>query len=271
MATTGLAPFSLQGRCALVTGASRGIGAAIAVALASAGADVALCARSAAGLETVAAAVGAAGRRALSLPCDVCRRDEAATAVERAWGELGAIDILVTSAGGPLFQAPILAVREDGWNRVLDLNLTSVLRVCQLVGARMVERRVGSIITIASALPTRAWPAVAAYSAAKAAVLNLTQALAVEWGAAGVRVNAICPGWISTDLNRAYVGNPATAALAIEAVPLRRWGETDDLVGTAIWLASDAARYVTGALIPVDGGLAVGLPERWRQAMDLSP
>ncbi|HET7091819.1 MAG TPA: SDR family oxidoreductase, partial [Thermomicrobiales bacterium] len=173
-------------------------------------------------------------------------------------------------AGGPLFQAPIMEVREEGWAEVVDLNLTSVLRVSQHVGRRMAGYGSGSIINIASVLPSRAWPAVAGYSAAKAGVLSLTQALAVELGEAGVRVNALCPGWMRTGLNQPYFEQPDTAAIAIEAAPLARWGEAEDLVGAAIWLASDASRYVTGALIPVDGGLAVGLPRRWLNEMRLS-
>ncbi len=189
--------------------------------------------------------------------------------MSRARAELGGFDILVNGAGGPLFQAPVLEMREEGWQRTFDLNLTSVLRMCQQVGADMVTQQSGSIITIASLLPTRAWPAIAAYSAAKAAVLNLTQTLAVAWGGSGVRVNAICPGWIQTPLDHEYLTDPMRATTAIDAVPLARWGEVEDVVGAALWLASDAARYVTGALIPVDGGLAVGLSTQWQQHMAL--
>lgn len=264
-----LEQFDLSGRNALVTGASRGIGAAIAIALAEAGADVALVARSAAGLERVAGEIRATGRRGLPLVCDVCDADAVAGCVERAWDELGPIDVLVNGAGGPVFQAPILEIQPEGWQRVIDLNLTSVLHVCRHVGGRMVERRSGSIINIASLLPTRAWPAVAGYSAAKAGVISLTQAMAVEWGPAQVRVNAICPGWIRTSLNQPYLANAKRAATAIEGVPLARWGDTEDITGTVLWLASDASRYVSGAAIPIDGGLAVGLSERWIEQMRL--
>lgn len=269
MVGTGVERFSLEGKGALVTGASRGIGAAIVLAFARAGADVALCARSTAALEEVAGEIRSVGRQAVPIGCDVERRAEVAACVERAWTELGSIDVLVNNAGGPLFQAPFLEVREEGWTRVLDLNLNSVFRFCHEVGGRMVRHRSGSIINVASLLPTRGWPAVAGYSAAKAAVLNLTYSLAVEWGSSGVRVNAICPGWVRTTTNHAYLEDPATAETAIEAVPLARWGEADDLAGAAIWLASDASRYVTGATMPVDGGLAIGLPDRWQRKMRL--
>lgn len=266
---TGLQPLSsdLHGRRALVTGASRGIGAAIAVALARAGADVAICARSEEGLAGVAERIEAFGRRAAAIPCDVTERDHVAACVERAWNAIGPLDVLVNNAGGPLFQAPFLDVREDGWQRLLDLNLTSTFRFCQRVGGRMVERQTGTIINMASLLAPTGWPAIAGYSAAKAAVLQLTRSLAVEWGEAGIRVNAICPGWIRTDLNRVYLEDGERAAAAIEAAPLGRWGEAAEVAAVAVWLASDAARYVTGAAIPVDGGLAVGLSGQWQRTM----
>ncbi|MGA7668825.1 MAG: glucose 1-dehydrogenase [Nitrolancea sp.] len=266
---SGLERFSLQGRSALVTGASRGIGAGIALALSSAGANVALVARSTDALNVVARTIQNQGNQAIALPCDV--RDDAAVVdcVARASDSLGRIDVLVNAAGGPMFQSPIADIQQAGWQRVIDLNLTSVLRVSQAISARMLEQRSGSIINIASLLPTRAWPAVAAYSAAKSAVLSLTQSMAVEWGAHGVRVNALCPGWIQTLLNQPYMANPTIEATAIEGTPLGRWGEVEDVAGAALWLASDASRYVSGALIPIDGGLSVGLPQRWLDSMRL--
>jgi NAD(P)-dependent dehydrogenase (short-subunit alcohol dehydrogenase family) len=266
---SGLERFSLQGRHALVTGASRGIGVGIATALSRAGADVALMARSADALNEVAEMIKAQGGRAVAIPCDV--NDEAAVAesVTRACESLGSIDILVNAAGGPLFQSPIADIQPSGWQRVIDLNLTSVLRVSQAVGKQMLKQRSGSIINIASLLPTRAWPAVAAYSAAKSAVLSLTQSMAVEWGVHGIRVNALCPGWIQTSLNQPYLANSTVAETAIEGTPLGRWGDVEDVAGAALWLASDASRYVTGALIPIDGGLNVGLPQRWLDSMRL--
>ena len=259
--------FSLTGRTALVTGASRGIGAAIACAFAAAGADVVLCARSPHQLDRVVARIHDSGHRALPVPCDVTDPARVAACVDRTMTEMGSIDVLVNNAGGPLFHAPLLAVREQGWQRVLDLNLTSVLRFSQLAGTHMLATGRGSIINIASMLPSRSWPAIAAYSAAKAAVLNLTASLATAWGPHGVRANAICPGWVATDTNRSYTDHPAAAATAVDAVPLGRWAEPDDLVGTALWLASDASRYVTGAFIPVDGGLSVGASQAWQTQM----
>lgn len=265
----GVERFSLRGRRALVTGASRGIGAGIARSLADAGADVALVARSTGALEQVARDIRSTGGHAVPLTCDVTDGAAIEACVDRGWTELKGIDVLVNAAGGPLFQSPVTEIEKSGWQRVIDLNLTGVLRVSQAVGRRMLERGRGSIVNIASLLPTRAWPAVAAYSAAKSAVLSLTQSMAVEWGQAGVRVNALCPGWIRTSLNQPYLATPDLAETAIEGTPLGRWGEVEDVTGAVVWLASDASRYVTGAVIPIDGGLNVGLPQDWLDAMRL--
>jgi NAD(P)-dependent dehydrogenase (short-subunit alcohol dehydrogenase family) len=256
--------FSLAGRTALVTGASRGIGAAIAVGLARAGADLALAARSEAALNDVAASVRSLGRRALAVPTDVTVAEEVDRLVTATIEELGHIDVLVNNAGGPVFNAPFLDIRPAGWDRLIALNLTSVATCCRAVGRHMVERGTGSIVNNGSPGVLRPWPAIGAYSAAKAAVLNLTQVLAQEWGRSGVRVNMISPGWIRTDVNEAFARNPEAFAQIAGDVPLGRWGDPDDVVGTVVWLASDAAAYVTGAHIPVDGGLTCAVPEDWR-------
>jgi len=156
-------------------------------------------------------------------------------------GRVGGIDILGNNAGGPLFQSQFTNVRETGWQRVLDLNLGGVFRVCQQVGARMVKRRSGTIVNIATVLPTRAWPAIATYSAAKAGVLRLTQSLAVEWGPAGVRVNALCPGWIRNRDSASLPGGFSARHARHRSCPVAPWGEVEDGVGAAIWLASDAS------------------------------
>jgi NAD(P)-dependent dehydrogenase (short-subunit alcohol dehydrogenase family) len=256
--------FSLAGKTALVTGASRGMGAAIAHGLASAGADVAVTARSEPDLQGTARAITQAGRRAVAVPGDVTAPDDVDRVVDTVLAEFGRIDILVNNAGGPLFNAAFLDMRPDGWNRLLDLNLTSVATCCRAVGAHMVGRGTGTIINMGSPATLRPWPAIAAYSAAKAAVLNLTQVLAQEWAQSGVRVNIISPGWIKTDVNEAFAKNQQASEQICNDVPLGRWGTVEDVIGAAIWLASDAAAYVTAAHIAIDGGLTAAVPEDWR-------
>jgi 2-dehydro-3-deoxy-D-gluconate 5-dehydrogenase len=254
--------FSLDGKRALVTGASRGIGRAICLAYARAGADVALLARSGDALDALADEIRALGRQAVALPCDVTAPDEVVAAVNRALEELGTLDVLVNNAGGPIFNAPFLDIRPEGFARVLDLNLLSVVRFCQAVGAHMVERGAGSVINVDSIGASHPSPLVTPYCAAKAAVVNLTQALSQEWARSGVRVNALSPGLISTEINVRLVQDPEIGQALSNTIPLGRWGEPDDLVGAAIWLASDASKYVTGAQIPVNGGIGVVAPQR---------
>jgi NAD(P)-dependent dehydrogenase (short-subunit alcohol dehydrogenase family) len=260
----GVEIFSLEGKTALVTGASRGIGAGLAIAMAQAGAEVIVAARTREALDDVAASIRSAGRRSLAVPADVTVADDVERLVAAAIDEFGRIDILVNNAGGPLFNAPFLDIRPEGWDRLIELNLTSVANCCRVVGRHMVNRGSGSIINSGSPGVRRPWPAIAAYSAAKAAVLNLTQVLAQEWASSGVRVNMISPGWIRTDINEAFADNPGASAQICEDVPLGRWGQPADIAGVAIWLASEAAAYVTGAHIPVDGGLTSAVPEDWR-------
>jgi 2-deoxy-D-gluconate 3-dehydrogenase len=250
-------PFSLVGKTALVTGASRGIGREIALAYARAGADVAVLARSAPELEELAEEIRAEGRAAVPLRCDVMEPAEITAAVAKVLEAFGNVDVLVNNAGGPLFNAPFLDIRPQGWRRVLELNLFSLVSFCQAVGAHMVERSSGSVINIVSLAASRPAPLVSPYCAAKAAVVNLTQTLAQEWGSAGVRVNAIGPGWVRTEINQALLRRPEVARRIANRVPLNRWGEPDDLTGVALWLASDASAYVSGVHIPIDGGVGV--------------
>jgi NAD(P)-dependent dehydrogenase (short-subunit alcohol dehydrogenase family) len=254
--------FSLAGRHALVTGASRGIGRAIALAFARAGADVAVLARSGDELERVAEEIRSIGRAAVVLECDVTDLAQVERTVGQALEEFGALDVLVNNAGGPVFNAPFLEIRPEGWSRVMELNVLSVVNFCRAVGAHMVERRAGSIINVDSIGASHPSPLVTPYCAAKAAVVNLTGALAQEWGGAGVRVNALSPGMIDTKINRALVEHPVISEQMARTVPLGRWGEPDDVAGTAVWLASDASAYVTGAHIQVDGGLGTVAPQR---------
>ena len=250
--------FSLEGKRALVTGASRGIGAAIALGFAECGADVAVTARSTNDLEELAGKIAATGRRGVPITCDVTKTEDIARCVDSALEHLGGIDILVNNAGGTRFMAPLLALREEGWDKSINLNLKSVFTFSQKVGAHMVERGSGSVINVSSIGGLHASPTLSFYGAAKAGVVSLTKTLAMEWGPAGVRVNALCPGWVKTELNRNLWGeDPALAESTVQNVPLGRWGETNDIVGAAVYLASDAAAYTTGSILVIDGGMLV--------------
>lgn len=246
--------FSLEDRVAIVTGASRGIGRAIALGYAEAGADVAIAARSEADLETLAKEIEATGRRALVLPTDVTDRAQLEEMIARTLRELGRLDILVNNAGGTRFVAPITALRPDGWDKALNLNLSSVFHATQLAAQVMVERGGGSIIQIASVAGLMGAQGLSFYSAAKGGVRLMTQAVAKELAESGVRVNSIAPGWVATDLNAMMRSDETTSGLITQTIPMRRWGRAEEIVGAAIYLASDASSFVTGATLVVDGG-----------------
>ncbi len=249
---------AFAGRTALVTGASRGIGRAIALGLAAEGADVALVARDAGRLDEVRALVEAAGRRAVVLRCDVTDRDAVAAMVSAAVDSLGHLDVVVNNAGGTAFMVPFTELRFSGWLNVQRLNVDSVVHVCAAVGPHLLARGRGSVVNIASVAALGGTPALAPYGAAKAAVVSLTRSLAMEWAAAGVRVNALCPGWVATDLNRNLWSDPAASAQMMRGVPMGRWARPEEMVGPALFLASDAASFVTGATLVADGGLTAG-------------
>ncbi len=250
--------IDLAGKTALVTGASRGIGRAIAVGYAQAGADLALSARSAEALAETVAAVEALGRKAFVLPADVTDRDAVQGMVRDAIAALGHLDVVVNNAGGTAFMAPFTELRFDGWTKVMRLNTESIVHVMQAVGPHLLERGSGSVVNVASVAALGGTPALAPYGASKAAVVNLTQSVAIEWAGRGVRVNALCPGWTATDLNRALWEDEATSNAMTAHIPMGRWGRAEEMVGAAVFLASDSASYVTGQTLVVDGGLTAG-------------
>ena len=249
-----MGPFDLTGKKAFVTGASRGIGQAIAVALAQAGADVALVARSEDGLAATAAAVAAAGREAHVIPADVTSQPEVAGAVATALHRLGHVDIVVNNAGGSNFTVPFLSMRLPGWDKLMRLNLDSAMYVCHAVGGHLIERGQGSIINVASVAGLVGSPFLSPYGAAKAGLISLTKSLAVEWAAHGVRVNALCPGWTATDLNRTLWEDETAGKATVASVPMQRWGRVEEMTGPALFLASDASSYMTGQALVIDGG-----------------
>lgn len=251
-----MSTFGLDGRTALVTGASRGIGREIAIAYARAGADVALLARDAERLAEVAAQVEAEGRRAVVLPCDVTDVDAVGAAVAAATLELDRIDVLVNNAGGNSFSMTLAGMRFSGWEKTFRLNVDSVVHVTQAVLPGMLERKAGSIVNVSSVAGLRGAPLMSHYGAAKAALLSLTQSLAVECAWAGVRVNALVPGWIDTDLTDFLRANDESEKGALARVPMARWGHVEEIAGPAVFLASDASSFMTGQALVVDGGLS---------------
>jgi len=246
----------LTDRVALVTGASKGIGEAIALALAEAGADVAVLARSEDLLEEVAAKVRSTGRRALVLPCDVTDEAAVKAAVERAVAELGVPTIVVNNAGGNSFSRPLASMRFSGFAKTITLNLDSTVHVTQAVLPHMINAGKGSIINVSSVSSLRGAPLMSHYAAAKAAVVSLTQSLAIETAYAGIRVNALLPGWIDTDLTDFLRTSEATEQSILQRVPMQRWGTPEEIAAVAVFLASDAASFITGQSIVADGGLS---------------
>jgi len=246
--------FDLTGKKAFVTGASRGIGQAIAVGLAQAGADVAVVARTEEGLAATAKQIAGCGREAHVIPADVTRQEAVEAAVAAAIGRLGHVDIVVNNAGGANFAVPFLELRLPGWDKIIRLNLDSAMYVCHAAGPHLVERGTGSVINVASVAGVSAAPFLAPYGAAKAGLISLTKSLAVEWAALGVRVNALCPGWTATELNRNLWEDETAGPATVATVPMRRWARPEEMAGAAVFLASEASSYMTGQVLVLDGG-----------------
>jgi gluconate 5-dehydrogenase len=247
-----LSQFSLAGRRALVTGSSRGIGLAIATALAGAGADLVLNARDGVTLGAAVESLAQGGARARGVAFDVTNSESVNDAVDYIETEIGPIDILVNNAGMQ-HRAPLEDFPEEMFERVISTNLTSVFLVGQAVAKRMIPRGKGKIINICSLAVTAARPSIAPYGASKAGVANLTRGMATEWAKHGINTNAIAPGYFKTELNTDLVANPEFNAWVEKRTPMGRWGDVAELGGAAIFLASDAASFVSGHVLYVDG------------------
>ena len=243
----------LAGRTALVTGAGKGLGRALALGFAAAGADVVLMARTRSDLEAVAREVEALGRQALVAVADATDSRQVDAVVEQAVARFGRVHVLAHAAGGSL-RKPSVEVTDEEWDGVISANLSSTFKVCRAVGRHMLAQGGGSIINLSSTAGMRGRAGNAPYSAAKAAVINLSRALAMEWAPKGVRVNVLAPGRFLTPLTEAEMSVPEKYAAFVRQVPLGRIGKPEEIQDIAVWLASDASAYVTGSTITLDGG-----------------
>jgi NAD(P)-dependent dehydrogenase (short-subunit alcohol dehydrogenase family) len=253
---TGASLFDLTGKVALVTGASKGLGSAIAVGLAKAGARLALCARSREGLAETRAAVEAAGGEARTFEMDVLSRASVRDAVSAAVAEMGRIDILVNNAGVNV-RKPTLELAEEEWDRVVDTNLKGYFLVAQAVGAHMVARRSGKVVNVSSIFGAVGMNSQLAYAASKGGVVQLTKVMAIEWAPHGVTVNAVGPTYFETPLVAALRNDPERFQFINERTPMGRWGQPEELVGTIVYLAAPASDFVTGQTVYVDGGWTI--------------
>ncbi len=245
--------FDLHGKVALVTGASRGLGGAMAMALAEAGADMALVARTEATLEKVAGQMREMGRRALVVPADLSAVAGIQGMVDRVLDEYGRVDILVNAAGVQK-RNPILEMTEEDWDAVTSVNLKAVYFCSQAIARQMVKQGKGKIINIASLSASIGLANVSIYVATKGGVLALTRSMAVEWAKHGINVNAIAPGYFKTELTRRLWEDPDMNQWVFRRTPMGRWGLPRELAGAVVFLASEASDFITGQLINVDGG-----------------
>ena len=243
----------MTGRVALVTGASRGLGRSIAVGLAEAGADLVITSRTISDVEAVAQGLTSTGRKVLPIQMEVTRGEDVEVGVSRAIKHFGKIDILVNNAGINI-RKPVLELTEDDWDQTLDTNLKGCFLVAKAVGRHMVARKRGSVVNTASMMASVVHAERGAYASSKGGLVQLTRVLAVEWAAVGVRVNAICPGPFLTELNKAILDDPEKVKYFMDRLPMKRFGAPEELVGSVVFLASDASSYITGTTIYIDGG-----------------
>lgn len=249
--------FKLDGKVAVVTGGSRGFGKAMALALADAGADVVVAARTKSALDEVAAEIEGKGRKALAVGTDMLDKASIENMADKAFEKFGKIDILINNAGlGDT--RPFLKLSEEQWDTILNINLKGYFFATQAVGKYMVKAKSGRIINISSAMGTAPLGFMSPYAASKGGINAMTKSLAQEWAGLGITVNAIAPSYFATDINENSMKDENISKLIMSKTPVRRWGQVEELVGIVIYLASDASSYMTGSIIPLDGGWTAG-------------
>jgi NAD(P)-dependent dehydrogenase (short-subunit alcohol dehydrogenase family) len=248
--------FDLTGKVAIVTGASRGLGRAMASGLAKAGADVVVA--DVLDVNVIVEEIGNLGREAIGMKVDVTKREDVAAMVRQTLDKFGRVDVLVNNAG--IYRmSPAETMNEEDWDRVIDVNLKGEFLCAQEVGKQMIKQKSGKIINIASVAGKLAFAQSAAYNASKAGVILMTKTLAVDWAKNNIQVNAICPGVFATEMTQDFLKDKNFLQMIKARVPLARYGEPEELVGSVIYLASKASDYMTGHALVIDGGWTAGL------------
>lgn len=245
--------FDLNGKVAIVTGATKSLGYNMALALADAGADIVVVSRTEEDCDRVTREIECLGRKALACPCDVTKPDMIAGLVKNTLDRFGKIDILVNNAGVAVTK-PALDLTEEDWDRVLNINLKAVFMMSQAVGRIMVEQKFGRIINIGSVLGLVAEKLVLPYLASKGGLVQLTKGLALEWAKYNVQVNCVAPGYVLTPINEKDLSEEKVKNHLLNKIPMRRFGKTSEIAGAVVFLSSDAASYITGSVLAVDGG-----------------
>jgi NAD(P)-dependent dehydrogenase (short-subunit alcohol dehydrogenase family) len=249
--------FSLEGKVAIVTGGSKGFGKAIALSLAEAGASVVVASRTQADLDKVAEEIIAKGGKAQAITVDTSNKESIENLAAKTAEAFGKIDILVNNAGvGET--APFLKTDEEQWERVMNVNLKGYFLCSQIIGGYMFKAKSGRIINISSAMGTAPLGYMAPYAASKGGINAMTKSLAQEWATCGITVNAVAPSYFDTEMNKGSIADENTSKMIMAKTPVRRWGQVEELVGLIIYLAGDTSSYMTGAIIPLDGGWTAG-------------